>query len=78
MQVIIYQQDNGLIAVVTPAPEFEDQIEAVANKDVPVGKTWRIVDDSMLPHRDAHDRWIWTEEGPISLAPEPAPIEETT
>jgi hypothetical protein len=72
MQVIIYQQDNGLIAVVVPAPEFEDQIEAVAQKDVPSGKTWRIVDDSLLPSRDVHDRWIWADEGPIGLAPEPA------
>jgi hypothetical protein len=70
MQVIIYQQDNGLIAVVVPAPEFEDQIEAVAQKDVPSGKTWRIVDDSLLPSRDVHDRWLWTESGPLDLAPE--------
>lgn len=70
MQVIIYQQDNGLIAVVTPAPEFADQIEAVANKDVPAGKVWRIIDDSLLPSRDDHDRWIWTDDGPIGLAPE--------
>lgn len=76
MQVIIYQQDNGLIAVVVPAPEFEDQIEAVAEKDVPAGKSWRIVDDSFLPSRDDHDRWIWADEGPIGLAPEPAPIGE--
>jgi hypothetical protein len=70
MQVVIYQQDNGLIAVMVPAPEFADQIEAVANKDVPAGKPWRIVDDSLLPSRDVHDRWIWTDEGPIGLVPE--------
>jgi hypothetical protein len=77
MKVIIYPQDNGLVAVMVPAPEFEDQIEAVAQKDVPTGKPWRIVDDSTLPSRDIHDRWLWTESGPLDLAPEPAP-EETT
>lgn len=71
MQVVIYQQDNGLIAVMVPAPEFADQIEAVAEKDVPAGKAWRIVDDSLLPSRDVHDRWLWTDQGPIGLAPEP-------
>jgi hypothetical protein len=43
----------------------------VAEKDVPAGKAWRIVDDSLLPSRDVHDRWIWSDEGPIALAPEP-------
>lgn len=76
MKVIIYQQDNGLVAVVVPAPEFEGQIEAVAHKDVPQGKTWRIVDDSILPSRDVHDRWIWAEEGPLNVAPEPNLAEE--
>jgi hypothetical protein len=71
MKVIIYPQDNGLVAVMVPAPEFEDQIEAVAQKDVPEGKPWRIVDDSILPSRDVHARWIWSDEGPIALAPEP-------
>jgi len=67
MQVIIYQQENGLIAVVTPAPEFEDQLEWVAEKDVPPGKVWRVIDSSLLPSRDIHDRWVWTDEGPIGV-----------
>lgn len=71
MQVIIFPNDNGGVAVIIPAPEFADQIEAVANKDVPVGKPWRIVDDSTLPSRESRDRWLWTDQGPIGLAPEP-------
>jgi hypothetical protein len=71
MQVIIFPQDDNKVSVVIPAPEFADQIEAVADKDVPVGKPWRIVDDSELPSRDTRDRWLWTESGPLDVAPEP-------
>jgi hypothetical protein len=73
MQVIIFpQDDNGGVAVIIPAPEFADQIEAVAAKDVPAGKPFRIIDDSELPSRDNRDRWRWTESGPLAVAPEPA------
>jgi hypothetical protein len=71
MQVIIFPQDNGGVAVIIPAPEFADQIESVAQKDVPAGNPWRIVDDSELPSRDSRDRWLWTESGPLDIAPEP-------
>jgi hypothetical protein len=71
MQVIIFPNDNGGVAVIILAPEFADQIEAVAAKDVPAGKPWRIVDDSELPSRDSRDRWLWTETGPLDVAPEP-------
>jgi hypothetical protein len=75
MQVILFPNDNGGVAVIIPAPEFADQIEAVAQKDVPAGKPWRIVDNSELPSRDSRDRWLWTEAGPLDVAPEPAPEE---
>ncbi len=70
MQVILFPNDNGGVAIITPAPEFANQIEAVANKDVPAGKPWRIVDDSTLPSRDSRDRWLWTDQGPLDVAPE--------
>jgi hypothetical protein len=72
MQVIIFPQDNNKVSVVIPAPEFADQIEAVAHKDVPADKPWRIINDSELPSRDSRDRWMWTESGPIDVAPEGA------
>jgi len=75
MQVIIFPQGDNKVSVVIPAPEFADQIEAVAHKDVPEGKLWRIVDNSELPSRDSRDRWLWTESGPLGVAPEPAPEE---
>jgi hypothetical protein len=71
MQVIIFLQDDNKVSVVIPAPEFAEQIEAVAAKDVPSGKPWRIINDSELPSRDSRDRWVWTESGPLAVAPEP-------
>lgn len=76
MQVIIFPNDNGGVSVVIPAPEFADQIEAVANKDVPSGKPWRIIDDAALPPRDTRDRWRWTESGSLAVDPiEASPAE---
>lgn len=74
MQVIIFPNDNGGVAVIVPSPEFADQIEAVANKDVPPGKTWRLVEDTDLPSRDSRDRWLWTDAGPLDVAPEPTEV----
>lgn len=70
MQVIIFPQESGGVSVITPAPEYAGQIEAVAAKDVPAGKAWRIIDASELPSRDTRDRWRWTDSGPLAVAPE--------
>lgn len=72
MQVILFPNDSGGVAVIIPAPEFANQIEAVAQKDVPAGKPWRIVDDSNLPSRDSRDRWLWTADGALDVSPEEA------
>lgn len=91
MQVIIFPQGDK-VGVVIPAPEYADQVEAVAAKDVPFQKewvstgtddqgnevgyfrdtvqVWRIVDDSDLPPRDARDRWLWADNGPLTVLPE--------
>lgn len=74
MQVIIFPNDNGGVSVIIPAPEFADQIKAVAQKDVPEGKPWRIVDDKSLPSRDNRDRWLWTDSGQLDVAPEPTEV----
>ena len=51
MQVIIYNQDNGTPAVVIPteAALRRHDITAIAIKDVPAGKPFKIVDVSELP-----------------------------
>lgn len=49
-QVIIFQNDNGGVAVCIPTGEIS--IEAVLEKDVPKGKSARIVDQASLPNQD--------------------------
>lgn len=68
MQVVIFPNDNGGVSVITPAPEFADQVEAVATKDVPTGKPWRIVDDGTLPPRETREQWLWTASGALAVA----------
>jgi hypothetical protein len=50
-QCIIYNQDNGIPAVVVPTQEALDAhgIMAIAIKDVPAGKKFKIVDAAELP-----------------------------
>lgn len=51
-QVIIYKQDSGIPAVIMPTPEALARygIMAIAIKDVPAGKPFKIVDVSELPN----------------------------
>ena len=50
-KVIIFINDNGGISVVTPAPEAVEiyGLEAIALKDVPTGKPFKIVDADAVP-----------------------------
>lgn len=68
MQIIIFPNENGGVSVIIPAPEYADQIEAVANKNAPQGAPWRIVDAEELPSREFRDKWQWTESGPLTVA----------
>ena len=57
-QVIIYRQDNGVAAIVVPSQEALDAhgIMAIAIKDVPAGKSFKIVDASdILSDRSDRD-----------------------
>ena len=58
-QVIIYNQDNGIPAVMMPTQEALDNygIMAIAVKDVPAGKPFKIVDASELPDAP-QEAWI--------------------
>jgi len=48
---IIYQTDEGGVAVIVPTPEALSQydIVSIALKDVPAGKPFKIVDASDIP-----------------------------
>ena len=58
---IIYQTDDGGVAVIIPAPEAVAMlgIDAIAQKDVPTGKPYKIVDVSEIP-TDRSKRSAWT------------------
>ena len=51
MNRIIYTQDNGTVAIIIPTQEALDLygIEAIAAKDVPAGKAYKIVDAADIP-----------------------------
>jgi hypothetical protein len=63
-QVIIYNQDNGVVAVIIPTPEYlaDHTIEELAAKDVPAGKPFKIVDVADIPEdRTFRDAWEYQE-----------------
>ena len=62
-QVIIYNQDNGVPAVVTPTPEClqTHTVQEIAIKDVPAGKPFKIVDAADLPTDGPQEAWVVDE-----------------
>lgn len=55
---IIYPTDAGGVAVIVPAMECGLTIEEIAAKDVPAGKTFKIVDVSDIPEdRTFRNAW---------------------
>lgn len=59
---IIYQNDEGGISIIVPAPECGLSIEEIAAKDVPAGKEFKIVDVSEIPEdRTFRNAWEWSE-----------------
>jgi hypothetical protein len=61
MNRIIYNQDNGVVAVIIPTAEALEQhtIMEIAIKDVPAGKPYKIVDVADIPS-DRTFRNAWT------------------
>lgn len=58
---IIYPTDDGGVAIVIPASECNLTIEEIAAKDVPVGKTFKIVDVADIPEdRTFRNAWEFT------------------
>jgi len=60
-QRIIYQTDEGGVAVVIPTSEAlaSHSIMEIAIKDVPAGKLFKIVDEAAIPS-DRSQRDAWT------------------
>ena len=61
-QRIIYPTDDGGVAVIVPAAECGLSIEAIAAKDVPAGKPFKIVNVSDVPSdRTFRGAWEYQE-----------------
>ena len=58
---IIYQQTDGSVAVITPAPNCSLTDAQTAAKDVPTGLAYKIVEDSYVPS-DRTFRNAWAIE----------------
>ena len=74
MAKIIYQTTDGGVAVITPAPNCKQPIEAIAKKDVPAGLAYKIVEDSYVP-TDRTFRNAWeADEADVhgGAAPDPS------
>lgn len=55
---IIYPTDEGGVAIIIPAIECGLTIEEIAQKDVPAGKPFKIVDVSDIPEdRTFRNAW---------------------
>lgn len=60
-QVIVYKQDNGVAAIIYPTQEALERLDilAIAAKDVPAGKPFKIIDAADVP-TDRSERNGWT------------------
>jgi len=59
-QRIVYNQDNGIVAVIIPTEKALNKytIEEIAQKDVPAGKSYKIVSADDIPSdRTFRDAW---------------------
>ena len=58
---IIYPTDDG-VAIIVPTAECGLTIEQIANKDVPAGKSYKIVDVTDIPtDRTFRNAWEFSE-----------------
>ena len=58
---IIYQTEDGGVAIIVPSAECGLTIEQIAQKDVPAGKAYKIVDVADIP-TDRTFRNAWEME----------------
>ena len=65
---IIYAQDSGILAQVIPAPKFLAQLEGteeeklihLANKQLPTGTKYEIIEPDSMTDRTFRDAWEYT------------------
>lgn len=61
MKKIIYTQEDGSVAVLTKGINETRTLEELAEKDVPKGCSWRIIEEEQLPF-SRQWRNAWTDE----------------
>lgn len=62
---IIFPNDDGGVSVIVPSPTWIGTIEELANKDVPAGKSYKIVDVSIIPSdRTQREAWNYDFSNP--------------
>lgn len=66
-KVIVYENDLGTISIVTPV-NTDMTIEQIAEKDVPDGVTYKIVEHTDLPTDDMDFRDAWKYDLSVDLA----------
>jgi hypothetical protein len=55
---IIYPNDKGGVCIICPAPDWIGTMEELAAKDVPAGKSYKVIDYSEVPtDRTFRDAW---------------------
>ena len=58
---IIYIDDDGNVAIMTPADKTELSVEEIQAKDVPAGKTSYIINATDVPtYKSFRDAWTYT------------------
>ena len=55
---IIYKTSEGTVSVIIPTSEWTGGLEELAQKDVPTGLKYKIVEDSVIP-TDRSFRSAW-------------------
>lgn len=59
---VIFPNDEGGVSVIIPAPDCGLTIEKIAEKDVPPGRPFLIVDAADIPaDRTFRDAWEWVK-----------------
>lgn len=59
---IVHVNEDGTVAILTPTPEYLEMhtIEELAEKDLPQGAVYHIIDVSEIPNdRTFRNAWTW-------------------
>jgi hypothetical protein len=62
MKRIIYKTADDEVSIIAPSPEWEGTMEELAQKDVPTGLKYKIIEDSDIPNdRSFRNAWEISE-----------------